>query len=153
MLYYTKMEILIDYISKQKLLLTKWIGTLNLKDYEESIVNFNSFCKKFEVKYVIHNISELEYTEGDGVFDTSIIEEVAKKRSMIPRLEYTVVFITQKPKDIVYSHLYAQELQIKGNYQYCSTVEKALELLLINDSSLNIETRFLSISTNIKKSF
>ena len=144
------MEILIDYISKHQLLLAKWIGTFNLKDYEESILNFNSLYQKYKIEHVIHNISELHYSGKEEDYDTGIIEKAAKKRSLIPQSDYNVVFITQKPKDIVYSHIYAQEIQVEGNYRYCSTAEKALELLLIVDPSLKLEGRYSQIKYNIK---
>ena len=144
------MEILIDYIEKHNLLRTKWVGTLNMEDYEASILHFNALTEKYQIKHIIHDISELQYNVKDHNSDTKTILEVANIRSMIPNPNYSVVFLTQKPKDIVYTYLYAQKIKLQGNYQHCSTVEKALELLFINDPSLVLMMRKTQISDNIK---
>ena len=144
------MEILIDYISKHQLLLTKWVETFDLEDYKKSIQYFNILCKRHKIKHIIHNISELTYKEREEDYNIEIISAAAKLRSMIPNSNYTVVFITQKPKDVVYTHIYAQELEIEENYLYCSTTEKAQELLLIVDPSLDLDAKFSAIKNNIK---
>ena len=145
------MEILIDYIDKHQLLRTKWVGTFNLDDYEESILYFNALTVKYKIKYIIHDISELHYEGGKGDYDSKTISEAANKRKLIPHPDYAVVFMTQKPKDIVYTYLYAQEIQLKGNYQHCSTFGKALELLFINDPLLVLKIQDYPIKDNIKE--
>jgi len=144
------MKILIDYIIKHQLLLTKWTGTFDLNDYEASIQDFKKLWKKYKITRIIHNISDLAYKEKDEDYNIETIMAAAKLRSLIPGSNYRVVFITNKPKDIVYTHLYAQELQLEENYKYCSTITKAQELLLIADPSLKLEKRFSYIKHNIK---
>ena len=137
------MKILSEYIEKQKLLLNKWIGQWSLEDYKKAFNTFKIMNKTSKVKNIIHDISKLEF----GIDEIESISELVQIRKKIKNKDFKVVYITGKPQDVVFSHLYAKELKDEYSYKYCATVKGALEILSINMSPDELESR-LSKLTN-----
>jgi len=144
------MTILFDYIEKHKLLITKWTGDFSLTEYQKSVHLFEPICKKHNIQNIIHCISNIEYPEDANNYNIDIIKKVAKIRIESFSYNYKVVIITNKPKDVVYTHLYVKELNMQNKYHYCSTMEKAQKLLSISDPLLNLPLRFGSLEYNLK---
>ena len=122
------MKILSEYIEEHKLLLNKWIGQWSLKEYKEAFTTFKNTNETSKIKNIIHDISNLKF-ELDEV---EVITELVQIRKKLKDSDYKVVYITDKPQDVVFSHLYAKALKNGYLYNYCTTTKEALEILTIN---------------------
>lgn len=131
------MKVAHDYIEEHKLLLNKWLGTWNIEGYKTTVGRFNKMNEQLDIKYVIQDISDLNF-DGDIV---DLIDALVDIRKQIIKKEYRIVFLTAKPKDVVFASLYAQELKTKDSHMYCSTVKKALDLLGMNMAEEIIEEK------------
>ena len=139
------MNIVHDYIEEHKLLLNKWVGQWSMDEYKTAVNHFNKTCKTTDIKNVIQDISDL----GFNFTNIELIDWLVEIRKEIKKKDYKVVYITGKPQDVVFSHLYAEGLQNTNSYQSCSTIKKALDLLQISPSLSDLEDKI----SKLKRSF
>jgi len=139
------MKVAHQYIEEHKLLLNKWLGNWNLEEYKTTVQNFNKMNEELDIKYVIQDISDLNFK--DNFID--FIGELVNIRKQIVKKDYRVVYLTAKPKDVVFASLYSHELKTKNSYLYCSTVKKALHLLDVKISEEIIEEIFLVLKKQV----
>lgn len=139
------MKVAHQYIEEHKLLLNKWLGNWNLEEYKTTVQNFNKMNEELDIKYVIQDISDLNFK--DNFID--FIGELVNIRKQIVKKDYRVVYLTAKPKDVVFASLYSHELKTKNSYMYCSTVKKALHLLDVKISEEIIEEIFLVLKKQV----
>lgn len=138
------MKILSEYIEENKLLLNIWLGQWSLEDYRKAFNTFKKMNETSNIKNIIHDITKLEF----DISQVEFINELIQIRKEIKNKDFKVVYITGKPQDVVFSHLYAKALKNEYSYRYCATVEAALELLSINMPSGEIENRLSKLSNN-----
>ena len=131
------MNIVHDYIEEHKLLLIKWTGQWNLEEYKKAINILIRNIKAIDVQKIIQDITDLDL---DISFND--LSQLVKIRKEIIKQDFKVVYITSKPKDIVFHHFHSKELKNKNLYMYCTTTEKALDLLLIRMSDFELKNRF-----------
>jgi len=139
------MKVAHQYIEEHKLLLNKWLGSWNLEEYKTTVQNFNKMNEKLDIKYVIQDISDLSFDDDFVDF----IDVLVGIRNQIVKKDYRVVYLTAKPKDVVFASLYSHELKTKDSYMYCSTVKKALHLLNVRVPEYIIEEIFLVLKKQV----
>ena len=141
------MKIAYNYIEEHKLLLIKWTGQWNLEEYIKYVNSFIKNSGTIDVQKIIHDITDLD-------FDIKFIEitKLVKIRKEIFKQDYKVVYIINKPKDVIFSHLYSKELQNKNTCMYCTTIEKALDLLLIIIPDFELKNRLSMLEKELLNS-
>jgi len=138
------LRIVYGYIENEKLFIIKWTGEWDLVAYKNSMNDFINFIKSSEVEKVIQDISDLN-------FDIKMLdfEELVKLRKEKITKIYKTVYITKKPQDVVFSHLYLMEFLDKDSMMYCSTTEKAIELLSLSISDFDLKNKILNLEEDI----
>ena len=127
-----------DYIKEYSLLINIWTGQWSEVDYQKVLIHFGKLRETTTIKNIIIDISNLDFEFNDIKY----IDELVQISKKIKNKDYRVVYITSKPQDVVFTHLYANELQITNSYLGCSTVEKALDILQIKIPLNDFENHF-----------
>ena len=138
------MKILSEYIEEHKLLLNKWVGQWSKKEYKKAIDSFNKLGKTTDIKNIIQDITDLDF----DINSIELIDWLVEIRKKIKDTDFKVVYITGKPQDVVFSHLYAEGLQNTNSYRSCSTINKALDLLQISLSLSDLEDKISKLKRN-----
>lgn len=121
-----------EYILESKLLIIKWQGVWSMDYYKKSAQVFQAKSNQLNIENIIQDISELEYQ-----LDKSDVDEMVVIRNEIISNHYNTVYITAKPKDIVFAYTYAKKIN-NNRTMYCSTIERAIQLLLLDDNTNSI---------------
>ncbi len=121
-----------EYIRESKLLIIKWRGVWSKEYYKKSAHVFQEKSNQLDIENIIQDISELEYQ-----LDKTDVDKMVAIRNKIIDSHYNTVYITAKPKDIVFAYTYAKKLN-NNRTMYCSTIERAIQLLLLEDNYNNI---------------
>lgn len=141
------MNIYYQIFKNRGLLVLKITGEWSMSKYKE---NVGLIMKDPEFKYVTKFLSD--FREFD-ISTTMIneLDELAQIRKEIIKKKYKNVYIISTPPSTVMAHLYTKKLSEKGySYNYCSTLKKALELLNLDETEMEMEQLIQNI---IKKKF
>ncbi|MEN8120748.1 MAG: hypothetical protein ABFS35_10395 [Bacteroidota bacterium] len=136
------MKILSEYIEEHKLLLNKWIGRWSMEEYKKAFQTFKHMNETNNIKNIIQDISNLEF----NIDHVELVNDLVQIRKEIKNKNFNVVYITGKPQDIVFSHLYAKALQNEHSYKYCTTAKSAIEILSLNMSLHDLENRLSKLN-------
>ncbi|MCF8379935.1 MAG: hypothetical protein K9H49_10185 [Bacteroidales bacterium] len=139
------MESLQDYIPDFKLMIVKWVGPWDLNDYITCIEGFSKKILSLDVQNVIQDITDIAHKVSDDDIKALMII-----RQMKITQHFNVVYITDKPNQVVFSELYLNALPDKRTHQYCTTTKKALELLSIKMTEKELNDRFHSLVKGFK---
>ena len=141
------MKIRHKYIEEHKLFIIKWMGKWDVEEYKKSMNNFVEITETVNVEKVIHDITDLD-------FDIKILDinQLAKMRNEKIKKTYKTVYITRKPKDVVFSYLYSEEVGAGGgSYKHCRTTLKAIDLLSLKISNTELKKSFSQLKNSILK--
>lgn len=120
------METFYEFIEEYNLMVIKWVGPWDMKDYMASIDEFSKKTQNYDIQKVIQDITDI----ADEVTDEVISELVTIRKEKIKH-NYKVVYITNKPNHVVFSELYAYALPNKNSHHYCTTFKSALDILSV----------------------
>jgi hypothetical protein len=133
-----------EYIKIHHLFLVKWNGQWDLNIYKKSLPNFIKMLEKEDVKFVIHDICNLDFD-----VKTLNINELIKIRKEKITKNYKTVYLTKAPKDVVFSHLYSMGFTNKNDFMFCRTIQKAINLLSLSISNLELTNAFTSLNKTL----
>jgi len=139
---------LIKYqIFKEKnLLIQKYYGNWSLKHYKDF---FMAFMKDPDFKYVEKVLTD--FTEVDLITAYKELDDLIAFRVKHIKNKYFNVHLINNSSNTAIIHLYQQQLQNRGyEYEYCSTLEKALILLNLPFSSFEMDAMLNNLSLEFK---
>jgi len=138
------MKVIDDFIKDHALLIVKWGGQWDFDEYKATVDSFIEKNKERDIRKIIHDITDLDFT-----VDMINVKQLAKIKTEKIKKAYKVVYITNKPQDVVFSLLYSEKFKDKYSYLHCTTVKKALELLSVDMSSSDLENRLNLLGNNL----
>ncbi len=124
------------YIAESKLLIIKWKGKWSIDDYLKAINVFLNKSNNFELQNVIHDISSLDFT-----FKLSDIKKIADIKKKYISIEHSTVYITEKPQDVVFAQLFADEFSGFSIF-HCATIERAIQILELDNNYNAVKEAF-----------
>ncbi len=135
----------LEYIEEYKLIIVKWNGLWDIKEYRQNVDSFINRIDSLDVQSIIHDITDL-----DIEMNYDYIAQIVKIREDKIKPAFKVVYITSKPIHVIFSELYSNALPNKYSHMYCSTHRKALDLLSLNMSEKELKDRFLLLEKEQK---
>ena len=78
--------------------------------------------------------------------------DLVKIRSGIKVPNYKVVYLTNKPNDVVFYYLYSKKLKNKDSYMFCSLPEKAINMLSIDIPTEQVTSIFTKLKNKLMNS-
>lgn len=139
------MQIQYQIFKKNNLKIHKFSGLFSIDIYNAYM---NEIINKTDWKNVKRVITDLR----DCSFNINLedIQKLVLFRDKVVKKKYRNIFIVNNPTSTAIVHLYQQDLlKKKYDYEYCSTVEHAIELLELEE--FNEEIVFAI--TNLKNKF
>lgn len=134
-----------EYLEKHKLILVQWAGNLDIEEYKKSLLSFSEAIKNLDVQKVIHDIRNLDINLGyDDILELTIFRENKFN-------DFKVVYITEKPNQVVFSEYYSQLVPQKNAFHYCTTLRAALEILSVDLSEIELKSRLEALSSRLKE--
>lgn len=140
---------LIKYqIFKEKnLLIQKYFGEWSLQQYKDC---FMAFMKDPDFKYVEKVLTD--FTEIDLITAYKELDALVAFRVEHIKTRYFNVHLINNSTNTAIVHLYQKQLQDQGyEYEYCSTIEKALILLNLPFSSFEIDAMLNNLTLEFKQ--
>ncbi|RLD56030.1 MAG: hypothetical protein DRJ05_11965 [Bacteroidetes bacterium] len=135
------MEIQYQVISEKKLLIQRYIGVYSLEHY---CTYMNDLIKKDEWKCVQKVLTDLREVNLEHAFEN--LTKLIDFRDKVVIKKYRNVFLVDNPFSTATVHLYQNELNNKEyDYKYCSTIEKAIQLLKLNESEKEFEFKLRNL--------
>ncbi len=138
------MEIQYQILKEKHLLIQKYIGVFSIDHYSKYVYKVLDLPDWEYVKKVLTDARDVDLKNAFLNLDAlSIIrKEIIKRR-------FLNVFIVDEPVSTATAHIYKKKLSKKDyEYEYCSTLEYALEALGIKGCESEIE----SVLNNLKYS-
>jgi len=129
------------YLIDSKLIIVKWTGVWDFEEYIESLRTFEATNYRIEINKVLHDICELEYS-----FNLKEIKNIIEIKKKYVRKDHQTVYITAKPQDVVFAQMYSENLN-HYNVNHCSTIEKGIQLLELEEYSKEITDKFEKINS------
>ena len=129
------MKIEYQIFKDKNLKIHRFIGKFSFEHYGAYM---QKITKQPDWKYVKRVITDIR----GGIFniDYNQIKQLVDFREKIIKKSYKNVFIVNDPSSTALTHLYQEDLlKREFDYQYCSTVEHAIELLNLEQYSTDIE--------------
>ena len=126
-------------LKDKNLILKKFIGPFTV---EELINQFKVLAADPDYVYVNRMLSDTREVNVDLLFkNISQLSEVTSIREQLLNKKLYSVILVDKPNPTAATFYYVDELNSKNvrNIHYCSTMEYALDLLLLTDSQDEIE--------------
>jgi len=124
------------YIPESKLLIIKWAGPYSIEEYINAINDFINRPNSQEVYCVLHDISNLEFN-----FKFADIKNVVAIKKKYINIKHSTVYITDKPQDVVFAQVFADEFADSKIY-HCSTIERAILLLELENNFNEIKEAY-----------
>jgi len=133
------MESVSVYISKNKLVIVKWRGKWNADDYFEEINTFLNNVDNIKLESAIHDISDLDFT-----FKMKDIKKIVEIKKKYIKSKHSTVYITNKPQDVVFAQLFADEFKEHKIY-HCATIDRAINLLGLDNDYLVVKEAYINL--------
>ncbi len=138
------MEIQFQIFKDKNLLIQKYKGSFSIENYKAQVVNM---VNNPDWKYIDKVLVDLRNINVKNVLQH--IEELAEIKENIIKKKHVTVHLVDEPSTTVFSHLYKEELKEKNyNINYCSTIEKAIELLNSNTSKKELEEMISNLNSS-----
>ncbi|NOR28015.1 MAG: hypothetical protein GQ540_05755 [Lutibacter sp.] len=138
------MEIQFQIFKEKNLLIQKYKGNFSIPKYKAQVIKIinNPDWKNIDKVLVdLRNINLKNVLQH--------IEELVEIKENIINKKYVTVHLVDEPSTTVFSHLYKEELKEESyNINYCSTIEKAIELLKSNTSKRELEEMISNLNSS-----
>ena len=121
-----------EFIKESKLLIIKWRGEWSKEHDVKLAIRFKEFSDKYDIENVIQDITDLEFE-----ISKSDVDAMIEVRNKIIEKHFSSVYITGKPKDVVFAHTYVSRMN-NDKTKYCSTIERAIQLLFLDNNYSDI---------------
>ena len=121
-------------IKEPGLLVQHYSGTFSLDYYTDFV---HKMLQNPDWKTTNKVLTDLRDLDPTGL--QKYISVIARIRKDIVKKDFVNVFIIDKPKTTVFSHLYQKNLLKLYSYQYCSTVNHAIRILGLTGYEKQIE--------------
>ena len=138
------MEIQYKIFKEDKLLVQKYNGDFSIEKYQDYIRTLTNNQSWKDIELVL---TDLRNVNLSPVYNN--IENLITIRSNTIKKKYLNVFLVDTPRETAILHLYQEGLIKKNyNYAYCSTIEKAIELLNSNTSEKELEEMISNLNSS-----
>lgn len=128
-------------LEENELLIIKFIGDFSIEDYSKYVLKL---IKQPHFDDINSVLTDLRNTKSDMAFKN--LHVLIKFRKNNIKNNYLNVMIVNDPLTTAAAHLYKEYLKELYNYEYCSTVEYAIELLGLTDIREKIITELDKLS-------
>lgn len=127
-----------QFFEDEKLFIIKYVGKFSFDKYVEQV---HKFTKREEWLFVENILVDIRNTDFNMPLD-KIDELVDVKENNDKTKEVNTVHLVASPPETVVVHLYQEPLKAKKyKMNYCTTLEKAKELLRFSNSPENLDHR------------
>ena len=123
------MQIQYQIFKEKNLKIHKFSGLFSIEFYNAYMIEIINNTEWKYVKRVITDLRECTFN-----MNLEDIEKLVKFRDTVVKSTYRNIFIVNNPSSTAVVHLYQQDLMKKKyDYEYCSTVNHAIELLELEE--------------------
>lgn len=117
-----------QFFEIHNLLIQQGVGDWSEEHHDKYV---DKVFKSEKMKTVKRVLSDMRYINMEGAAKN--VSSITRQRLKVAQLDYKNIFLVSNAFNTVTAHLYADKLISKGfNYNYCSTIEKAINLLDID---------------------
>lgn len=129
------MEINYKFIREHGLLVQKYAGTFSLEEY---LACFLVVVNNPDFKLITKSLIDIRGLDSN--YDHTLADQLVKIRATHGTniSNISTVYLTDSPKAIVVTYLYIDKIK-QSNYNYCSTLQTALELLGLSEKLKEVE--------------
>jgi DNA-binding protein len=129
------MKIYFQFFEDKNLLIHKFVGDWSTQDYENYVkATLTEFNEK-NVKCILSDLRAVDLT--NAIKD---VDNLVRIRDIILKTDYINIHLVTSPTSTAASQIYRIKLkEIGKNYYYCSTLNRVIELIKIEQSEAELE--------------
>jgi deoxyxylulose-5-phosphate synthase len=135
------MKIRYQFFQDHNLLIQKYVGewsTLHYEEFVDLLLSGNEIKKTEKILTDLREIN-LKFAIADEEYIKGI-------RNKIPYTHFNNIHLVENPLSTAIAHLYQEQFVAEGlNYNYCSTMLRAIELLSLKLTVDEMENRLKSL--------
>lgn len=137
------METHFQFFEDENLFVIKYTGEFSIEEYSKQVIESTN---KDEWSFVEKILVDIRLTKFN-IPIKKISELIDIKENKLSQKELVTVHLVATPSETVATHLYQARLKEKKfKLNYCSTVQKAKELLNLSKSSSELELRINNLN-------
>lgn len=140
------MVIKYQFFKEKGLLVKKYTGIWSLEEYKDQYQIILGHSDFKHVEKVLSDVTEINLESA-----YKELESLVAFREFSIKSKYFNVHLISNPANTAVIHLYHRQLREKGfDYEYCSTLEKALILLNLPYSSFEMDQMIENLNLEVK---